>query len=530
MSDRHIVVVDAGTTRIRCLVFNSKGEAVVERSAAWSYVESGELSPYARELNAIGVWESTARLIAECVGDGRVEAGQVEAVTVTSQRQGVVFLDRDGGILYAGPNTDLRAVFEGAAIDEAVGGRVFEVTGRLPSFLFTAAKLRWFKQHRPDVYDRVERVVTLADWLRWKLSGELVSEPTLAAEAGLLSIRERRWCAELFEELGVRAGVGVPIEKAGTAIGSVRREIADVIGVSNDVPVVVSGADTQCGLLGLGVSRAGQVGVVAGWSIPLLMVTDTPVYDEGRRIWTGCHVENGLWSLESTCGDAGNSYRWLADTMWTGEAEAFEAMNSAASDIPLGSEGLLAFLGASRMDMSRVGMRAGGFVFPVPMTFSDIGRGHATRAALESIAFAVRSNLEQLEKVGGVAASKVAVGGGMIATSSWVEMLPNVLGRPVEVASTPNVTAAGAYVTATAVLDGHDSLLDLAETSAATRTLEPSPVDSAEYDDHYQRWTAMGNYLEAAGMGISPIVDEMVVASEAAIFEMRRAARREKMR
>ena len=117
-----------------------------------------------------------------------------------------MFLDGAGSVLYAGPNTDLRAVFEGAAIDEAMGGRVFEVTGRLPSFLFTAAKLRWFKQHRPDVYDRIECVVTLADWLRWKLSGELVSETTLAAEAGLLNIRERRWCVELFEELGVRGG------------------------------------------------------------------------------------------------------------------------------------------------------------------------------------------------------------------------------------------------------------------------------------------------------------------------------------
>ena len=59
-------------------------------------------------IRAIGVWESTARLIAECVSDGSVEAGQVEAVTVTSQRQGVVFLDGDGGVLYAGPNTDLQ--------------------------------------------------------------------------------------------------------------------------------------------------------------------------------------------------------------------------------------------------------------------------------------------------------------------------------------------------------------------------------------------------------------------------------------
>ena len=227
MSDRYIVVVDAGSTRIRCLVFDSKGEEVVERSAAWSYVESGELSPYARELDAEAVWESTRRLIAECVGDSKVDSRRIAAITVTSQRQGVVFLDREGSVLYAGPNTDLRAVFEGAAIDEAMGERVFQVTGRLPSFLFSAAKLRWFRQHKPDTYDRIERVVTSADWLRWKLSGELVSEATLAAEAGLLDIRERRWCAELFEALGVRAPIGVPIENAGTVIGSVRQEVAD---------------------------------------------------------------------------------------------------------------------------------------------------------------------------------------------------------------------------------------------------------------------------------------------------------------
>ena len=88
----------------------------------------------------------------------------------------------------------------------------------------------------------------------------------------------------------------------------------------------------------------------------------------------------------------------------------------------------------------------------------------------------------------------------MIGTSSWVDMLPNVLGRPVEVASVPNVTAAGAYVTAAAALDGRDSLLDLAAASAATKTSEPSPVESAEYDGHYQRWTKIAEHLQSAGM------------------------------
>ena len=500
MSDRYIVVVDAGSTRIRCYVFGYDGKAVAERSTPWSYVEPEVPSLYSRELDAEGVWDSTARLIAECVGVSKVEVRQIATIAVTSQRQGVVFLDRDDAVLYAGPNTDLRALFEGATIDEAMGERIFDVTGRLPSFLFTAAKLRWLKQHRPDIYDRTAKVVTLADWLRWKLSGELVSETTLAAEAGLLNIREREWCMGLFDELGVKDISGVPMENAGTVAGNVRREVADDIGVPVGVPVVVCPADTQCGLLGLGTGRVGQVGIVAGWSIPLLAVTEEPVFDKERRIWTGCHVGQGLWSLESTCGDAGNSYRWLADTMWEGRTEPFDRMDEAAGGVSAGSDGVLAYLGASRMDMSRIGMRTGGFSFPIPLTYSEIGRGHLTRAALESIAYAVRANLEQLESVGGFQASKVAVGGGMIGTSTWVDMLPNVLGRPVEVATSANVTAVGAYVTATAALEGHDSIVEPAEANAVTEIFEPSPVGSAEYGDHYQRWREMGKHLGSAEM------------------------------
>ena len=497
--NRFVVVVDAGSTRLRCLLFDSDGGVVAQRSADWTYLDADTVSPYARELDAESAWRSTARLIAECVGHSSVEARWIAAITVTSQRQGVVFLDRVGDVLYAGPNVDLRAVFEGAAIDDAMASRVFETTGRLPSFLFAPARLRWFMRHRPNVYDRIDRVVTLADWLRWKLSGDLVSEQTLAAEAGLLDVQERRWCAALLGDMGLTTNETVPMEAAGTVVGKVAREAAGVTGLPDGAQVVVSAADTQCGLVGLGVTRPGQVGVVAGWSIPLLMVTDAPVFDAARRTWTGCYVEQARWSLESTCGDAGNSYRWLADTMWAGDDRPFDRMDEAARGVAAGSDGVMAFLGPARMDMSRVGLRAGGLVFPVPLTFADIGRGHAARAALEALSFAVRANIEQLESVSGVAPSTIAVGGGMTATSSWVEMLPNALGRPVQVASAPHATASGAYLTAAADLDGADSLLGYADGLASTTTVEPKAVDATGYDDLYGRWTEMAERLEAAG-------------------------------
>ena len=341
-------------------------------------------------------------------------------------------------------------------------------------------------------------MATLADWLRWELSGELVSEATLAAESGLLDVRERRWCTPLLEELGVRPSRRRTGRKGREPWrAEFARKPADLTGIPEGVPVVVSPADTQCGLLGLG-SRAPRAGGYRrGVERAASHAHGGARVRRGRRTWTGCYVEEGLWSLESTCGDAGNAYRWLADTMWGGEARPFDLMDAAARGVPPGSEGVLAFLGPSRMDMSRVGMRAGGFVFPVPMTFGGIGRGHLARAALESIAFAVRANLEQLERVSGKAAASVSLGGGMTASSTWVSMLPDVLGRPVRVASGPDVTAAGACLTALAALDGADSLAGYAEGRAASSTIEPRPVESAEYDDHYMRWTETARRLES---------------------------------
>ena len=66
-------------------------------------------------------------------------------------------------------------------------------------------------------------------------------------------------------------------------------------------------------------------------------------------------------------------------------------------------------------------------------------------------------------------------------------------------ASEPDVTAAGARVTAEAALDGVDSLVGHAESVAASRTIEPRSVESAEYEYHYMRWTEMAGHLESTG-------------------------------
>ena len=308
-------------------------------------------------------------LIASCIRDSGVAPADIDAVAVTSQRQSVAFLDSDGGTIYVGPNTDLRAVFEGAAIDDEMAEVVYETTGHLPSMLLAPAKLQWFRDNRADAYYRISRVVSLADWITAALTGEVSAEATLAGESGLLDIRSRTWCDALLGDLGIEA-TGAPLVESGAITSRTTAEAARTTELRPGMPVLAVGADTQCGLIGLGAAKAGQSGIVAGWSVPVQVLTGRPVLSPERKTWAGFFQEPSLWTLESTAGDAGNSYQWLADLLF-GRA-SFDEMDRLADE--KSREGLKELQPCSdhrTMDVSTLGMRQGGLLFPVPLTVSE---------------------------------------------------------------------------------------------------------------------------------------------------------------
>ena len=147
----------------------------------------------------------------------------ISAIAVTSQRQSLVFLDESGGVIYGGPNTDLRAVFEGFALDFEHGRAISAATGGRPAFMTAPGKLAWFRDHSADAYGRIAYVLTLADWLTFRLTGSLGCERTLASESGLTDMacpglaspmlrRLELDCPipPIHEALSVRGAVSIP--------------------------------------------------------------------------------------------------------------------------------------------------------------------------------------------------------------------------------------------------------------------------------------------------------------------------------
>ena len=120
-------------------------------------------------------------------------------------------------------------------------------------------------------------------------------------------------------------------------------------------------------------------------------------------------------------------------------------------------------------------MRPGGLIFPVPMTFSEPSRGHMARACLESVAYALKSNLAQAEAF----ADRIADEDG-VRFLSVEELRQRVSeGEP-------------AYL-----IDVRTSVREASAFGGRrTRVVEPRPVDMAEYRDLYEAWTAASRAIE----------------------------------
>jgi len=491
--EQAIVVIDAGTSTIRCHVFSTDGAELAAGHTPWPPSSSPVDLPLAREWNPQGVLSAVYGLIKRVLGDVGTEVEPV-AVAVTSMRQGVAFLDSQNRTLYIGPNIDLRAVFEGAAIDEDNRDLVYQTTGHLPSFFFTPAKLAWFRGNRPDLFDHISSAVTIPDWLILQLTGELASEPTLAGEAGLLDVKTRQWATALMDKLGLHLDGTVPLIEAGNTVGLVTGKAAKATGLPVGTPVSSAGADTQCAALGLGVTEPGQVAIVAGWSAPVQQVTESPALSLAKATWTGCHFNANRWVAESSAGDTGRAYSWISEI--TGHS--FDELQALAESVEPGSEGTTAVLGPPKMDMSSVGLRTGGMLFPVPMTMNERGPGHLARAGLESAAYSIKTNLTQLIEVTERAPLTISLGAGMAQSSLFCDILANVLDADILVLRHRSASAAGGFVCAMTALGAYDSLAQGAGRWFQEMTrVSPSALVASEYEDHYERWLEASSALSA---------------------------------
>ncbi len=495
---KFILVLDAGGGGGRAFVVDVNGRCWATSHREWTYQYPGDARPLGVEFAPDEFWRILCEVSRDVMTQYRLDPEDIIAVSSTSMREACVIIDENGRELYAGPNRDARAIAEAGRQGDAYGEKTYRLTGHWPAPIFASARIPWLARHRPEVIERAAGLLMMNDWILFKLSGKTASEPTNAAESGLLDINSLNWSTELADILNIPARLFVPIHKPGTVIGEVNEQAAEQTGLPAGTPVVVGGADTQCGLLGSGAVNIGDVGIVAGTSTPVQIVMNKPIIDPEGRTWTCPYLLDNTWVVESNAGATGISLKWFRDSFYQTEmamagassGNLYALITEEANESPIGSNGVLAYIGPQIMNARVFKALPGGFTVmqPLDMLNESNGRSDFARAILESNAFAVRGNLEQVIQVAGLEPASIRVCGGSAKSEFWIQMLADVLGKTILVPLIKEGSAMGAAVCAAAGVGIYGDLDTAMERMIRYSSVTPQASLYSEYTEAYRRW------------------------------------------
>jgi autoinducer 2 (AI-2) kinase len=494
----HTLAFDLGTGSCRAVVFSEDGAQAGVGQREWSHPGLPDV-PGSQVFDTEGNWRLIAECSREALATAGLRGGDIVAVSTTSMREGMVLFDRDGREIWACPNVDSRAGAQ--ALELVRNGKAREIFERGGDWvaITSPARFLWIRENEPQTFEATAHIGMLSDWLLYRLTGCFVTDPSSGSSSDLFDLRTRTWSPESLDLVGLSPDVVPPVVESGTVIGTLTGPAAEATGLAPDTPVVVGGADTQLGLVGIGVIQPNQVTLVGGSFWQLTVVTDEPLIDPQARVRTLCHTVPGQWMTEGIGFYTGISMRWLRDAFCEVEvAEAarrgvdpYVVMEEAAARVPVGSNGVVAIF-SNVMDVKRWVQASPSFLqFDVDRP-AESGRVACIRALEEQAAYGTRGHLAIIEELTGRAYDEIVFTGGAAKGLLWPQIVADVLGVAVKVPAVKESTALGAALYAGI---GAGLYRDLEEAAGQIvrfeRRFEPNPEAVAAYDGHFDRWSRL---------------------------------------
>ena len=491
-----LVALDAGTGGAKCTVFDIAGHLLAVRRERWTYTVSANPDvPLVKEysFDPDAFWAILARCTRGALEEAAVAPADVLGVATTSQREGCVFLDAGGREIYAGPNLDSRAFMEGLEVLGTLGlERLYEITGHSAPFIFPLARYLW---HRKRGGSPVARILMINDWMTYRLCGAVTTEPSNAAESMLFDLRRREWSQEILQLYDIPAEILPAVCSAGDRVGAVHAAAAAATGLAPGTPVFAGGADTQCALLGAGAVEAGDVAVILGTTGPVQAVVAAPLLDPAANLWAGCHVVPQRWVIESNAGSIGDAYLWLLDLLVPGPGDRYaraEELASAEND-----SGSFTFIGPRVFDLTKIRPDLpGGLFFRFPTLQLRPTAGAFLRAFLESVAYAVRANVAQIEAVTGRPTTRLITGGGMSRNDLLMHLTADAAGLPVRRAHQAENTGLGCAILVASGGGAYADIPAAVRAMCGSHDIEPNPQRRALSESGFSKWRELYERLE----------------------------------
>lgn len=467
---RYLLGVDFGGTSSKTTLLGEDGR--IYATATCEYPTHYPQNGWA-EQDPEDSYAAFVKNVRAILRDSGVKAADIRALCLDAATHTAVLLDeRDRPVRDAIYWTDTRSAPQAAYLKREMGEAIIRESYNSVSSLWTLPQLRWLKENEPAALARTRRILSVKDYVRYRLTGDYVTDSIEAMGFMLLDVKKGAWSPMLCELAGIKPEMLPQIVDPMQKLSGLTAGAMAETGLTGATVVIAGATDTVMEVYSAGAVHAGEATVKLATAGRICAITESEVVDP--RLVTYRHVVRGLWYPGTATKSSAASNRWFRDT-FGGE---FSEMSEAAARVGRGCQGLMfhPFLQGEITPYLDDRLRA---------SFTGIAayhtRDHFNRAVLEGVAFSMKDCFETLKELRIAPREAVAIGGGM-QSGLWRQIMCDMLNIPLKTIEHADSSLGSAMLSgvATGVFENHADAVD--KCVRVTGHNEPDAEAVAFYD------------------------------------------------
>ena len=476
---RYYIGIDLGTSAVKLLLMDEKGRIcrTVTKAYPLEFPQPGWSQQDPEDWKR-SVLEGLPELL-----DG-FDKSKVRGIGCGGQMHGLVVLDeKDRVIRPAILWNDGRTARQVDYLNNVIGKKQLSAwTANIAFAGFTAPKILWMREEEPENFARITRIMLPKDYINYILTGVHSCDYSDASGMLLMDVEHKCWSKPMLELCGISEAQMPKLFESYESVGVLKPEIAELLGLPQDVTVCAGAGDNAAAAVGTGVVGEGGCNISLGTSGTVFISSKSFGVDDTNGLHAFAHADGG-WHLMGCMLSAASCNKWfMEDILHTSD---YTAEQATIPEDRLGRNHVyfLPYLMGERSPINDTAAR-GTFI---GMTM-DTTRADMVQAVLEGVAFAIRDSVEVAKSLGIEINSSKLCGGGA-KSALWRRILANVLNVELEVPVSEQGPGMGGAMLAMVACGEYESVQACCDKlTAVAQVVKPEPEVAQRYEERYRRF------------------------------------------
>ncbi|KAA9022535.1 gluconokinase [Niallia endozanthoxylica] len=479
MSKEYVIGLDIGTTSVKACLFHLNGKLIAEdeKLNTFHYPQQGWA-----EQDAVEIEQSAVLAVRDVIKKAEIDKDELISIGFSSAMHSLVCVNNEGkpispAIIWS----DGRSSSQAESVLNTIGNRVYAATGTPIHPMTPFTKLLWMKETEYDPYKRATYFMSIKEYVLQSWFNVRVIDYSMASATGLFNPAKLNWEDELLEMTGINKEQLSEIVPPTHILHGINKDIAEEMGITPDLPIVVGAADGQLSNLGIGAILPGEVAVSVGTSGAIRQLTKGVKTSDSKETFCYSFTEDTS-IIGGPTNNGGIVLQWLKDLL--NDQRSFGTFLSDAEQVAPGAEGLLflPYLNGERAPIWN--QHAKGNFYGIAITHK---KEHFIRAALEGITFNLYQIGKALEKLAGEP-QKIYVNGGLARSPLWLQMMADIFEAKIYVSESHHSAAWGAAWTALVALEKVNSFEGIKQNIPMADPVVPNEEQSKIYKEIYDKY------------------------------------------